>query len=150
MRITHSLVLTYTHDAGDGFYLGDANIFTDASGRNVAVTFVCSFASTFTAESDDIEIEAGGEHHGHTSAEGSWEGSFHLHYVAVSFYYFDFLNYHAGGVSETIGHESDFVGNYIAESKSVFKPFLNINFNVINFISKPFIKIKIFEKRSLP
>ena len=124
MRVTHSLVLTYTHDAGDGFYLGDANIFTDASGRNVAVTFVCSFASTFTAESDDIEIEAGGEHHGHTSAEGSWEGSFHLHYVAVSFCYFDFLNYHAGGVSLRPLIIKAIFGNYIAELKSVFKSFL--------------------------
>ena len=92
LAIKKSVVLTYTHDAGDGYKLGDANIFTDASGRNVAVTFVCSFASTFTAESDDISIEAGKEHHGHTSAEGSWEGSFHLHYVAVSFYYFYFLD----------------------------------------------------------
>lgn len=58
-----------------------SNIWLTGNGGRVAVTFTCKFKSTFTAKSDEIEIEAGKAVEGKLEASGSWSDSLKLEYV---------------------------------------------------------------------
>ena len=53
---------------------------TISKSKTQKVTFCCIFDDSFTADSDDITVDAGQEVDGHLQAQGSWEGSFSLNF----------------------------------------------------------------------
>ena len=73
-----------TRDGSEPIKLGSDIWLTGNEGR-VAVTFTCKFASTFTAKSDEIEIEAGKAVEGKLEASGSWSDSLKLDYTDATY-----------------------------------------------------------------
>merc|ERR1712227_179081 len=58
-----------------------SNVWLTGNGGRVSVEFTCKFASTFTAKSDEIAIEAGKAVEGKLEASGSWADSLTLEYT---------------------------------------------------------------------
>jgi len=88
-----------TRDGSEPIKLGSDIWLTGNEGR-VAVTFTCKFASTFTAKSDKIEIEAGKAVEGKLEASGSWTDSLKIDYTDSSY-----TNKVADGDSSVLGSD---------------------------------------------
>ena len=62
-----------------------SDVWLTGNGGRVSVEFTCKFASTFTAKSDEIAIEAGKAVEGKLEASGSWADSLKLEYTDSSY-----------------------------------------------------------------
>jgi len=72
--ITKTLVYNDTAQADDPINLLH-NIYLFGNQGRVSIEFTCKFASSFTATSDDIQIEAGEKVEGKLETQGSWVDS---------------------------------------------------------------------------
>lgn len=82
ITIVKSLIY-YNSDTEDGTEPIDlgSKVWLTGNGGRVSVKFTCKFASTFTAKSDEIAIEAGKAVEGKLEASGSWADSLTLQYT---------------------------------------------------------------------